>query len=134
MGLINPDLFVSPAGVSVANTYIKLGEDRVTFIVDRKADGAAYSALTDMVIWRDTEAFRQGLAPLDRRSVQYPVPDASSVYALLYEGAVTSQGGQKRAALHLRRPSQIPSPTRSQRPSPSPSQRLSRRPSQRRSQ
>lgn len=96
MGLINPNVYTASTGVQVANTYVKLGQERVIFQVNRPQgatdNAVAYAAGTDMVIWKDADAFTGGLDPIARQWVQYPVPDANAVYGLLYAGAVATQG------------------------------------------
>ena len=89
MGLVNQDTYTAMNGVSIANTYVKLGGDLVHFAVNK--DGT-FSAATTMLIFRDAEAYAQGLQPLECRSVNYEVPDPSPVYQLLYGSAKQSEG------------------------------------------
>ena len=90
MGLINEDLYTAPNGITLANTFVKLGTDMVHFTVNN-ADGT-YSASTTMSIFRDADAYKADLRPLESRSVCYPVPDPSPVYQLLYGSAKVSEG------------------------------------------
>ena len=88
MGLINEDLYTASSGVSLANTYVKLGSHNVQFIVH---GNGTFSAATDMLIFKDADAFLQGLQPIETRNIVYPVPDPSPVYNLLYGSAKASE-------------------------------------------
>lgn len=88
MGLINLDVYTAQNGVSLANTYVKLGVDTVHFAAH--PDGT-YSATTTMIIYKDAQAFADGCLPLEARNVSYGVPDPSAVYQLLYGSAVRSE-------------------------------------------
>ena len=89
MGLVNLDVYTARNGVSLANTYVKMGVDTVQFAAH--SDGA-YSATTTMIIYKDAQACAEGCQPLESRTVQYDVPDPSPVYQLLYGSAVRSEG------------------------------------------
>lgn len=89
MGLVNLDIYTAPNGVSLANTYVKLGVDTVHFAAH--PDGT-YSATTTMIIYKDAQACAEGCQPLESRNVRYGVPDPSAVYQLLYGSAVRSEG------------------------------------------
>lgn len=89
MGLINLDVYTAANGVSLANTYVKLGVDTVHFAAH--SDGT-YSATTTMIIYKDAQASADDCQPLESRNVTYPVPDPSPVYQLLYGSAVKSEG------------------------------------------
>ena len=89
MGLINSDIYTAPNGVSLANTYVKLGVDTVRFAAH---PDETYTATTTMIIYKDAQAFADDCQPLEARNVTYNVPDPSPVYELLYGSAVRSEG------------------------------------------
>lgn len=88
MGLINEDLYTAQNGVSLANTYVKLGMDSVQFMVN---PGDRCTATTTMVIYKDAEAYADGCTPLEYRTVVYDVPDPTAVYKLLYGSAIQAE-------------------------------------------
>lgn len=89
MGLINEDLYTAQNGVTLANTYVKLGIDSVQFMAN---PGDKYTAATTMVIYKDAQAYADGCTPLEYRNVVYEVPDPTPVYRLLYGSAVAAEG------------------------------------------
>ena len=89
MGLVNLDTYTADNGVSLANTFVKLGVDRVQFAAH--SDGT-FSAATTMIIYRDAQAYADGCSPLESRNVTYPVPDPTPVYQLLYGSAKAMEG------------------------------------------
>ena len=91
-GIVNPDIYTTSSGVSIANTYVLLGDDRAIFsVVDRNAP-RTYSAFSTMQIYRDHAAWAANLQPVEVRAVTYSVPDPSAVYNLLYYSAQQSEG------------------------------------------
>ena len=91
-GLVNPDMYQTASGVSIANTYILLGDDRAIFSVVNRGTPRTYSAFSTMQIYRDHAAWAANLQPVEVRAVTYPVPDPSAVYDLLYHSAKQSEG------------------------------------------
>ena len=93
MGLVNQDEFTASNGITVANTYVRLGTSSVTFHVLNNFDNpTSYLASTDMLIYKDAQAYSTGCDPLQSQLVTYTVPDPSAVYDLLYGSAKASQG------------------------------------------